>query len=225
MASGPLILASASPRRHDLLTALGVSFEVRPAAIDETSPEQEPSRFAEGLALRKARAVAANGRAVLGADTIVVSYGPYGSDESDESDGSDGSDGSVGRVLGKPADAAEARVMLASLRSRTHEVITAVAVVAGNRVAADCVRTQVRMRAYSDAEIESYVASGSPLDKAGAYAIQDEQFHPVETADGCICSVIGLPLWTTRRLLRAAAGIETAEPGYERCAACPLRKP
>ena len=219
MASGPLILASASPRRHDLLTALGVSVEVRPAAIDEAAPEQEPSRLAEGLALRKARAVAANGRAVLGADTIVVSYGPYGSD------GSDGSDGSVCRVLGKPADAAEARVMLASLRSRTHEVITAVAVVAGNRVAADCVRTQVRMRAYSDAEIESYVASGSPLDKAGAYAIQDEQFHPVETADGCICSVIGLPLWTTRRLLRAAAGIETAEPGYERCAACPLRKP
>ena len=206
MSSLPLVLASASPRRRDLISALGLPFEVLPPQTDERAAERDPARLAEGLALRKARAVAADeragGHAVIGADTVVVLDG---------------------RALGKPADGREARAMLASLRGRTHRVVTGVAVVAGERVAADHVSTAVTMRRYSDAEIERAVAGGSPLDKAGAYAIQDREFAPVERYEGCECSVGGLPLWTLRRLLRTAAGIEAAEPSHARCAACPLR--
>lgn len=203
----PIILASASPRRSELLEAIGVRFEVRPAAVDERSAERDPARLTEGLALRKARAVAAAGRpeqAVVGADTVVVLDGD---------------------VLGKPAGAAEARAMLAALRAREHEVLTGVAVVAGERAAADHVRTFVTMRGYSDAEVERYVASGAPLDKAGAYAIQDAEFAPVERFDGCECSVIGLPLWTVRRLLRSAGCADLTPPTLDRCGVCPLRPP
>ncbi len=211
MSSAPLILASSSPRRRELLDALGVTFDVRAPQSDERAEGADPARLAEGLALRKARDVAAReitvgegaaGPAIVGADTIVVLDR---------------------RVLGKPADGEGARAMLRSLRARTHEVITGVAVVAGERTAADHALTAVTMRRYSDAEIDLAIAGGSPLDKAGAYAIQDREFAPVERHEGCECSVIGLPLWTLRRLLRAAAGIEAAEPSYDRCAACPLR--
>ncbi len=211
MSSEPLILASASPRRRELIAALGVTFEVRTPQSDERAGGADPARLAEGLALRKARDAAAReaaagepaaGRAIVGADTVVVLDG---------------------RVLSKPLDGEQARAMLDSLRGRTHEVITGVAVVAGERTAADHVRTAVTMRRYSDAEVERSIAGGSPLDKAGAYAIQDREFTPVERHEGCECSVIGLPLWTLRRLLRAAAGIEAAQPSYDRCAACPLR--
>ncbi len=182
-------------------------FDVLPAEIDERASERDPARLTEGLALRKARTIAMDqddhARPVIGADTVVVLDG---------------------RVLGKPADAGEAAAMLSSLRGRTHEVITGVAVVAGERAAADHARTLVTMRQYSDAEIEHYVASGAPFDKAGGYAIQDPQFAPVERCDGCECSVIGLPLWTVGRLLRTAAGIDVDEPAYDRCAACPLRE-
>lgn len=203
----PLVLASASPRRRDLLGALGVTFEVRPAEVDETTEERNPVRVAEGLALRKARAVAAvspQGAVVLGSDTVVVLDG---------------------RILGKPADGVEARAMLRALRGHRHEVVTGVAVIAGERTAADHSVTAVTMRDYADAEIEAYVASGSALDKAGGYAIQDETLRPVAQCDGCECGVIGLPLWTARRLLRVAGGMSAAEPGYARCADCPLRAP
>ena len=180
-------------------------FDVLPADIDERASERDPVRLAEGLALRKARAIAINrgddARPVIAADTLVVLEG---------------------RALGKPADAGEATAMLSSLRGRTHEVITGVAVLAGVRAAADHARTLVTMRPYGDAEIKHYVASGAPFDKAGGYAIQDPQFAPVERCDGCECSVIGLPLWTVGRLLRTAAGIDVDEPAYDRCAACPL---
>ena len=211
-----LLLASASPRRRELLATLGAAFEVAPADVDESTEERDPVRIAEGLALRKARAVAAPTppartgevregarRVILAADTIVV----------------DGWE-----VLGKPADADAARATLERLRGREHDVVTGVAVVAGEHATADFARTAVRMRDYGDDEIAAYIERGEPFDKAGSYAIQDEAFHPVAATAGCVCSVIGLPLWTTRRLLRVVAGLELAEPSLERCGVCPLRE-
>lgn len=205
MSSARLILASRSPRRRELLPALGLAFGVRPADVDESLGGGDPEQVARAIALRKARAVAdatAATDAVIGADTIVVHDG---------------------RMLGKPADADEAREMLRALRGRTHTVVSGVAVVYGGRDPSACVSARVTMRAYSDAEIARYIESGAPLDKAGAYAIQDAQFAPVERCEGCECAVIGLPLWTVRRLLRTVAGVEASAPSYDRCAACPLR--
>ncbi len=187
-----LILASASPRRHELLVALDVAFEVIPADVDETTSEPDPRRMAEGLALRKARAVATDhpDAVVLGFDTVVTIDGA---------------------LLGKPEDDADARRMLALLRGRTHEVVTGVAVIAPAITAADHVVSDVTMREYTDAEVGAWVASGEAADKAGSYASQDPTFAPVSHLEGCTCSVIGLPLWTARRLLRLA-GIGTASP-------------
>ncbi|MEE8422088.1 MAG: Maf family protein [Dehalococcoidia bacterium] len=203
--SRPLVLASASPRRRELLASLDVPFDVRPSTDEERSDASSPDAVVRELALSKATAVAAlaPGRAVLGADTTVVLDG---------------------ESLGKPSDAAEAASMLRALRGRTHDVFTGVAVVEGETTRVGHVVTRVRMRAYSDREIDRYVAGGSPFDKAGAYAIQDGDFAPVERHEGCECSVIGLPLWTARRLLREAADIEGGPPPFERCAGCPERE-
>ncbi len=199
-----LVLASASPRRRELLAALGVPFEIDPADVDETSAERDPARLAESLALLKARAVARRrpGDIVIGSDTVVALDG---------------------RLLGKPADAPEARAMLHALRDRAHEVVTGVAVVApgGIEVVAH-ERTAVVMRAYSDAECEAFIARGEPFDKAGGYAIQDAAFRPVARIEGCECGVMGLPLWTLARLLRGA-GIGGGDPALDRCAGCPAR--
>jgi MAF protein len=200
-----LVLGTASPRRRELLAALGLSFEVRASDADEQPDGSPPAQLAETLALRKARAVAAiegSDAAVLGADTIVVLDGA---------------------LLGKPADDDEAASMLRSLRGREHQVVTAVAVVAGDRSAVEHVVSRVMMREYSDAKIAAYVAGGSPFDKAGGYAIQDRDFAPVDRLDGCECAVIGLPLWTAARLLREIATIEAQRPSYYRCADCPQR--
>jgi MAF protein len=204
-----LVLASASPRRRELLAALGVPFEVRAVDVPERLVKGiDVVEQAKALALAKARAVArTDGRAViLGADTIVVLDGA---------------------PLGKPADADEARRMLRALRGRAHEVITGVAAVSGRDGDAltDGATTLVHMRDYTDAESDAYIATGDPFDKAGAYAIQHAGFAPVARSEGCYCNVMGLPLWTARRLLRrAAAGLATRPPNvvYERCAACPL---
>ena len=200
-----LILASASPRRLELLAALGIPFEVDPAGVDETSAEQDPVRLAESLALLKARAVARRrpDGVVVGSDTVVALEG---------------------RLLGTPADAAEARAMLQALRDRAHEVVTGLAVIVADRgiEAVDHQRTAVVMRAYTDAECEAFIARGEPFDKAGGYAIQDADFRPVARIEGCECGVMGLPLWTLKRLLRVA-GIETAAPALDRCAECPAR--
>jgi septum formation protein len=201
-----LVLASGSPRRRELLSGLGVAFDVRASDVDEETAERDPVRVAEGLALRKARAVAAGGEpdaVVLGSDTVVALER---------------------ELLGKPVDAGEARAMLRALRGREHLVVTGVAVVAGGRVAADHARAAVTMRDYGDEEVEAFIASGAPFDKAGGYAIQDAALHPVAHTDGCECGVIGLPLWTVRRLLRVAAGVETSPPSFPRCAACPERE-
>ncbi|MBM4411563.1 MAG: septum formation protein Maf [Chloroflexi bacterium] len=199
-----LVLASGSPRRRELLAALGVSFEVDPADVDETSTERDPVRLAESLALLKARAVAARrpGDVVIGSDTVVALDG---------------------RLLGKPASAEEARAMLVALRDRAHEVVTGVAVVAPHGFeAVTHSRTTVVMRPYTDPERDEFIARGEPFDKAGGYAIQDMAFHPVAHLDGCTCGVMGLPLWTLRRLL-IGAGIEVATPALDRCTECPAR--
>ena len=198
----PLILASASPRRRELLAALGVTFEVVPSEVDESTDERDPARVAELLAVRKAGAVAGlastpAGAGVIGSDTVVVLDG---------------------HILGKPRDASEARGMLGLLRARDHEVFSGVAVASGGRVLSDHARTAVHMRAYSDEAIEAFIATESPFDKAGGYAIQDEAFAPVERFEGCRCNVVGLPLATLRGLL-ANLGVRTARPAVE-CLVC-----
>ncbi len=207
-----LVLASASPRRRDLLSRLGIPFDVSPTEVAEDAGEDaDPRRVARRLARVKAESARlSTPRApVLAADTVVALDGA---------------------ILGKPADAGEARKMLRGLRARSHRVITAVAVLpAGQRSA--LVRhlvTEVRMRACSDAEIEASVARGDPFDKAGAYAIQDELFHPAESHEGCYCNVVGLPLWPAIELLkRAGLDLSHVAAGdlLPQCAACPLRPP
>ena len=204
MEQPPLVLASASPRRRELLDALSLEFRVDPTDVDESSEEPDPRRRASELALRKARAAArAHPHAtVIAADTIVALDG---------------------RMLGKPEGAAEAAAMLGSLRGRRHEVVSAVAVAAKGREAVEVASTAVTMRDYGDGEIERFIARGEPFDKAGGYAVQDTEFAPAASVDGCLCAVIGLPLWTVRGLLASVAAIECAAPALERCAACPLR--
>ena len=196
-----IVLASASPRRRELLPALGVTFEVIPADIDESGEDADAARLARDLARRKALAVAADRPAdtVIGADTIVVLEG---------------------RQLGKPADATEARAMLEALRGRTHHVVTGVAVIANGAEATEAVTTAVTMRDYSDDEVTRYIARGEPFDKAGAYAVQDAEFAPAAAVEGCRCAVIGLPLWTLRRLL-LGAGVEAGPPELPDCLGCP----
>ena len=205
MAQPTPVLASASPRRRELLAALGLEFVVRPTDVDESSEEPDPRRRASQLALRKARAAAAAhpSAPLIAADTIVVLDG---------------------RVLGKPDGADEAAAMLGALRRRRHEVVSAVAVASEGRDAVEAATTAVTMRDYGDDEIARFIARGEPFDKAGGYAVQDAEFAPAASVDGCLCAVIGLPLWTVRGLLARVAGIETAPPALERCAACPLRE-
>lgn len=181
----PLVLASSSPRRQDLLSRLGVPFEVTTADIDESQwPGEAPLALVQRLARAKALAVAARrpGWAVLGADTIVVL---------DD------------LVLGKPVDGDAATVMLRGLRNRGHWVWSAVYAwnPRENRAAAALNGSQVWMRAYTDTEIAAYVDSGDPLDKAGAYAIQHRQFAPVTRIVGCYSGVMGFPLGDVARLL------------------------
>ena len=179
-----VVLASASPRRRELLLTLGIDFTSATSSADEVIESSDPpATVAERLALVKAQAVAVSNsdKTVIGADTIVV----YG-----------------GAILGKPRDEAEAADMLRRLRGEWHEVITAVAVISGGRSIVDHVSTKVKMRSYTDDEIAAYVASGDPMDKAGAYAVQHPVFAPVESIDGCYLNVVGLPLCLLARMLR-----------------------
>lgn len=204
---GPrIVLASGSARRPELLERLGVLFEVAPTHVDESSDTTDPTALVRELAERKARAgaEAAPDAAVIAADTVVVL---------DD------------RILGKPAGAAEATATLQALRNRTHQVVTGIAVACGGRLASEVVTTNVTMRDYTDAEIDEYVASGDPMDKSGAYAIQHPTFLPAARAEGCICSVVGLPLWVTRGLLASVAGIDAGVPNFTRCRFCPTRDP
>lgn len=182
-----IALASNSPRRRQLLALADWNFIVSVADIDESVRENEsPADYVLRLAETKARAIAHGmdaDRIVLAADTTVV----------------DGRD-----ILGKPGDDAEAFDMLTRLRGRTHQVYTGIALLrAGDgSLLTDLCVTDVPMRNYSDEEIREYIASGDPFDKAGAYAIQHAEFHPVENLSGCFASVMGLPLCHVTRLLR-----------------------
>jgi septum formation protein len=203
-----LILASASPRRENLLRGLGLAFEVVPSGIPEDGGDGPALQSAPGLALAKAREVAArlsvphsafrpstgSGRAqlvearipqclVLGADTVVECEG---------------------KTLGKPADAAEARAMLRALSGRTHRVVTGVALVdaASGRAETGGALTEVTFRALTDAEIAAYVETGEPFGKAGAYAIQELGGLLVEGIRGSPSNVIGLPVTLVQDLLR-----------------------
>ncbi len=179
-----------------MLSSLGADFRVIPSDIEETlAPGPLPDAVAR-LALDKARTVAARlpTGIVLGADTVVVIDG---------------------RPLGKPVDAADARAMLRSLGGRVHEVITGVAVVDARlgRWASTAVVSRVRMAGYGEAEIDAYVATGEPLDKAGAYAIQGRGAGLVAALDGSFSNVVGLPLEETARLLAAFGVPLSASPG------------
>jgi septum formation protein len=188
------VLASVSPRRRELLRRLCAEFAVVPAEVDETLPAPVRPADVAALALRKARAVASRpdvGGVVLGADTVVVVDGA---------------------PLGKPSDPADARRMLVRLRGRVHEVVTGVAAVSGGREATRVVVSRVLMRAYDDATIDAYVATGEPLDKAGAYAVQEGGGDLVVAVIGSYSNVVGLPLAATRELL-GEFGIVTGAPG------------
>ena len=202
-----LVLASASPRRRELLLHLTSDFEVHVSRVDEALiPGARPEAQARRLAADKAVEVAAThpGAVVLAADTIVV----HG-----------------GEMLGKPEDAAAARAMLQRLRGRMHRVITGVALITPGRERPSIthVTSRVRMRAYTDADIEDTITRGVPFDKAGGYGIQDPVLAPVAACEGCFCNVMGLPLWTATGLIRDA-GIEVGTGALpDRCYACPER--
>jgi len=184
---GKIILASASPRRAELLDLIGLPFERVVSRVDEgdlvekmckTSPAAlDPSHYVLELSRRKAEEVArrVGSGLVLGVDTVVVLNG---------------------QILGKPRDPQEAKEMLSRLSGRTHKVITGLALVESNtgRYISDFVSTAVVMRSLSRDQIEGYVATGEPLDKAGAYAIQGKGALLVERIDGCFYNVVGLPL-------------------------------
>jgi septum formation protein len=189
-----LILASASPRRRELLRTLCADFRVVPSDLEEALIPGSLREAVAALALDKARAVAARTGegVVLGADTIVVIDG---------------------QALGKPTGPGDAHAMLRRLRGREHEVITAIAVVdAGTgRSEATAVVSRVRMLDYDEATIEAYVATGEPLDKAGAYAIQGRGGALVAGYEGSFSNVVGLPLEETARVL-ASFGVPVTAP-------------
>ena len=188
---GPtLVLASRSPRRREIMDALGVSYEIVPADIDETSLLDQaagPEDAARRLALSKAEAVAKlrPEAHVLAADTVVCLSS---------------------RIFGKPVDEQEATEMLKALRGKPHRVVTGLALLPprpADPIVAHT-NTSVLMRPYTDEEIDAYVATGSPMDKAGAYGIQDTKFHPAAPVNGCYFNVVGLPLCAASEMLRQA---------------------
>jgi septum formation protein len=180
-----LILASQSPRRAEILRQAGIPFTVRAVPIDETPADGErPEKCVQRLAAEKALAVACRPEdTVLGADTTVVIDG---------------------EMLAKPADARDARRMLGLLSGRKHEVLTGIAVRRGAEVVSDWAATEVWFATLSDAEIDEYVASGEPMDKAGAYAIQGLASKHIEKIEGCYFNVMGLPVALVYRHLKSA---------------------
>ncbi|MBI3791409.1 MAG: septum formation inhibitor Maf [Gemmatimonadetes bacterium] len=190
MSTPPVVLASQSPRRRELLTLIGITHVVDPADVDETvRGEERPDAYVERLAREKAAVVAARhaGAVVIAADTTVVQDG---------------------EILGKPGDVREAVEMLSRLSGHTHEVFTGIAVAAGGRVVSAVERVEVTFRDLTLAEISAYVATGEPMDKAGAYGIQGWGATIVERIHGDYFSVMGLGL---RRLV---ALLEQAGVGY-----------
>jgi septum formation protein len=178
-----LVLASQSPRRSDILRQAGIPFTVRVADVDESVlPGESPGAYVRRLAEAKARAVRATPEeTVLGADTTVVIDG---------------------EILAKPIDAADARRMLSLLSGRRHEVLTGVCLLRDGAAVCDCATTEVVFAPLSEREISEYVASGEPMDKAGAYAIQGLASKFVERIDGDYFNVMGLPVALVYRRLQ-----------------------
>jgi MAF protein len=182
-----IVLASSSPRRQELISLLERTWVVLTADVDEDSVySSNPVTNVIETAMLKARYAANSAPAdalIIAADTMVLLDG---------------------RMLGKPADKKEATAMLVSLRGRTHQVHTGIVVIdnsTGQAVVDSC-SADVPMRDYTDDEIEAYVSTGDPLDKAGGYAIQHPEFTPVKDLNGCYSTVVGLPLCHLVRLLR-----------------------
>lgn len=176
-----VILASASPRRQELLHSVFDEFECMPADIEENVPDSVPGEeTAEFLAVKKAAHIAKNHRddLVIGCDTVVV----FG-----------------GKVFGKPADEAEAKQMLTALSGNTHKVITGVCMFLCGRSISFSEETEVEFFPLSEEEIDSYIATGSPMDKAGAYGIQDKGFLPAKSIKGDYFNVVGLPAARLKR--------------------------
>lgn len=202
------ILASSSPRRRALVGSLGIPFRILKPDIDEAQHAGEaPLDYVQRLSRQKAAAAAdqlTDVATVLAADTVVIlSADTMGIDER-------------GVILGKPATADEAGIMLRALRGRVHQVCTAMTLLmmqdnGGQTSDTRLTRTNVTMRDYSDTEIEAYIASGDPFDKAGSYAIQHPLFRPVAQIEGCYTNVVGLPMCTLRTMLAAIhwPGMET----------------
>jgi septum formation protein len=188
-----LILASASPRRHELLTQAGLAFKVASADInEELLPHEVAAAYVQRLAEEKAHAIWSLHKAadtpedpliVLGADTCVASEG---------------------QILGKPVDTADARRMLELLSGRTHSVLTGIAAVTRSGTTRALEITHVTFNVVNHAEIAQYIASGEPMDKAGAYAIQGYAARWIPRIDGCYFNVVGLPIATTIDLLAEA---------------------
>ncbi len=188
-----IILASSSPRRRELLAGIVETFEVIKPHIDETQqPTEAPLAYVQRLSQEKAAAVAQqidDEAAVLAADTVVILAADTIGIESN------------GDILGKPADAQEARATLRRLRNRPHLVCTAFTLLRGQQRHTEAVKTLVHMRDYTDAEIDAYIATGDPFDKAGSYAIQHNGFSPVREIDGSYTNVMGLPVAEVRAAL------------------------
>jgi septum formation protein len=183
-----IVLASASPRRAELLANAGFVFTVRPADVDETRrPDESPDTYVRRIAIAKARAVdgavLASGTIVLAADTTVVVGG---------------------EVLGKPSGPEDARRMLTSLAGTVHQVLTGVVVRTAQREACEIARTDVHLIALTPEEIAWYVESGEPEGKAGAYAIQGRAARFVDRIEGSWSNVVGLPVATVYRMLKRA---------------------
>lgn len=182
MVSPTIILASASPRRAELLRAAGINFTVRVANVDETQfPNEAPDTYVARLSRTKALAVAQPDEIVLGADTTVV----------------------IGNeTAGKPIDLADAMRMLRMLSGHWHEVLTGVSIALNDEIKTEVAVTRVKFATLSEAEIEWYANSGEPEDKAGAYAIQGLAARFIERIEGSYSNVVGLPIETVYRMLK-----------------------
>ena len=175
-----LILASASPRRAELLTSAGFDFEVSPADVDESPhPGEDPARYALRVATAKAHRVGGRG-VILAADTVVVAGG---------------------RMMGKPVDDSDAESMLRRLSGAVHEVLTAVVLLNDGRTSSEVVTTRVHFVPLSDADIQWYIATREPEGKAGAYAIQGRAARFIDWIEGSWSNVVGLPIASVTRLL------------------------
>jgi septum formation protein len=171
-----IVLASASPRRRELLRMLDIPFESVATDADES---RQAGENAPAMVERLSRLKAKTAHAAFPAALVIAA------DTDVELEGA---------ILGKPRDASEASAMLSALRGREHNVFTGLSIAVGADVETALVHSRVRMRAFSDAEMEAYIASGDPFDKAAGYAVQHQDFRPVAGVEGCFANVMGLPL-------------------------------